>query len=365
MDRLQEWHAKRGKIAALMAERGLSGVLVTRSSSVSWLSCGGQAHVGLNSESAVAAILCTPERDYVLASGIEMPRMLAEEMADLPLTPHVFPWYEPQQRDQFIDDICGAGRWASDAPGTGSVAAALTQLRVTLEPAEIDRLRALGLATGQALESVTRAVRPGMREFDIAGLLAAHIYASGAAPVVTLVAADERLLHYRHPIPTENRVQRMAMVVVCARRHGLIVSATRLVSFGPLDPVIAQRASDCAVVDAHAWHASVPGTTLGTAFGAVVRAYHDHGYIDEWHKHHQGGVTGYENREIQARPDSSHVIALHQAFAWKPSITGTNSEDTMVVTAAGPESVSTTGNWPMQRVTIAGKHYERPAVLVH
>lgn len=365
MNKTQEWAAKRAQIAALLVERGLQGLLVTRSSTVSWLSCGGQAHVGLNSESAVAAILCTPERDYLLASGIEMPRMLAEEMTDLPLTPHVFPWYEPQSRDAWIDSVCGAGRWASDLPGERSCAAALTNLRVTLQPAEIDRLRALGLATGQAVEAVTRAVRPGMREFDIAGLLAAHVYASGAQPVVTLVAADDRLLQYRHPIPTENRVQKTAMVVVCARRHGLIVSATRLVSFGAMDPVIAQRASDCAVVDATAWHASVPGATLGSAFAQVVQAYHAHGYIDEWHKHHQGGVTGYENREIQARPDSTHVIALHQAFAWNPSITGTKSEDTMVLTAAGPESVSTTGNWPMQRVTIEGKHYERPAVLIH
>ena len=365
MEKSQEWAHKRARIATLLHERGLRGLLVTRSSTVSWLTCGGQAHVGLNSESAVAAILCTPERDYLLASGIEMPRMLAEEMVDLPLTPHVFPWYEPQQRDAWIDELCGVGGWASDLPGERSCAAALTAMRVTLTAAEIERYQALGLATGRAVEAVTRAIRPGMREFDIAGLLSAHVYAACAQPVVALVAADERLRQFRHPIPTDNRVEKTAMVVVCARRYGLIVSATRLVSFGAMDAVMAQRAADCAVVDAHAWHASRPGATLGSAFAAVVRAFHDHGYIDEWHKHHQGGVTGYENREIQARPDSTHVIGLDQAFAWNPSIIGTKSEDTMIITAAGPVSVSTTGEWPMQRVTIEGTHYERPAVLVH
>ena len=361
----REYQAKRARLAQHMQAHGLNGLLLTRSANVSWLSCGGQAHVGLNSESAVAYILCTPERDYLVASGIEMPRMLAEEMTDLPVTPHVFPWFEPQQRDAWIDGLCGAGTWASDLPGARSQAAALTDLRVTLEPEEIDRYRALGAATGRAVEAVTRAVRPGMREFEVAGLLAAHVYAMGAAPVVTLVAADDRLLQFRHPIPTDARVQKTAMVVVCARRNGLIVSATRLVSFGAMDATMAQRAADCAAVDAAAWHATVPGQTLGSAFQAIIAAYHERGHLNEWHKHHQGGVTGYENREIQARPDSTHIIGVNQAYAWNPSITGTKSEDTMIVTANGPESVSTTGDWPMQQVTIGGTVYERPAVLIN
>jgi antitoxin VapB len=359
----REWIAKRARIAQLMTDQGLTGLLLTRSANLSWLSCGGQAYVGLNSESAVANILCTPERDYLVASGIEMPRMLAEEMTALPLTPYEFPWFEPQQRDAWIDQLCGAGSWASDMPGARSQAAALTAMRVTLEPEEVSRYRALGAATGRAIEAVTRAVRPGMREFEVAGLLSAHIYAMGAAPVVTLVAADERLRQFRHPIPTENRVSKIAMVVVCARKHGLIVSATRLVSFGALDAITAQRAADCAAVDAAAWHASVPGQTLGSAFQAIIAAYHERGHLNEWHKHHQGGVTGYENREIQARPDSTHIMGVNQAFAWNPSITGTKSEDTMIVTANGPESVSTTGDWPMQHITIGGHTYERPEIL--
>jgi hypothetical protein len=50
---------------------------------------------------------------------------------------------------------------------------------------------------------------------------------------------------------------------------------------------------------------------------------------------HQGGVTAYENREVQARLDSTHQIAVGQAFAWNPSITGTKSEDTMLLTEHG------------------------------
>ena len=78
MTHAAEWQAKRDRIAALMEERGLNGVLLTRAANFSWITCGGQAHVGLNSESAVASVLCTPQGDYLLASHIEMPRMRAE-----------------------------------------------------------------------------------------------------------------------------------------------------------------------------------------------------------------------------------------------------------------------------------------------
>lgn len=360
-----EWQIKRARLAALMEQRGLQGVLLTRCANFSWITCGGQAHVGLNSESAVASVLCTRSGDYVLASHIEMPRMQAEEVAGLPLTPHVFQWFEPASRDAFVDEVCGKGRWASDIAGAAvSVAQELTALRVALTAEEQARFATHAVATGTALEAAAHAVQPGMSELEIAGMLSAHIYAAGATPVVALIAADERISLYRHPAPTAKRVAQTVMLVACARRHGLIVSATRLVAFGSVAAHIARRAEACAAVDAAAWHASQPGRRLGDAFTDIMTAYAAHGYADEWHKHHQGGVTAYENREIQARPDSTHIIEVGQAFAWNPSITGTKSEDTMLLTADGAQSLSQTGDWPMLTVQVAGKTYARPAILV-
>jgi antitoxin VapB len=203
-----------------------------------------------------------------------------------------------------------------------------------------------------------------MSELEIAGVLSAHIYATGAPPVVALIAADDRIQRYRHPAPTNQRVERSAMLVVCARKYGLIVSATRLVAFGGISDDLIRRTEACAAVDAHAWHASQPGRTLGATFGDICAAYARYGYADEWHLHHQGGVTAYENREVQARLESTHLINTGQAFAWNPSITGTKSEDTMILTANGADSITSTGNWPMIDVTIDGTHYQRPGILV-
>lgn len=361
----QEWQIKRERIAQLLDRTHLDGVLLTRTANFSWMSGGGQAHVGLNSESAVASILCSRHGDFLLASAIEMPRMLAEECAGLPVTPHEFPWYTPAQRDAFVDSICGAGRWGSDMAGTTpTVAAALTVQRIQLTAHEQARLRSHATATGHAIEAAARMIRPGMTEMEIAGVMAAHAYAAGTTPVVTLVAADDRIDRFRHPAPTQQRVQQRAMVVICTRQHGLIVSATRLVAFGGMSDDLIRRAEACATVDATAWHGSRPGRHLGAVFADIQAAYAALGYADEWQKHHQGGITGYENREIQARPDSTQMLAVGQAFAWNPSIAGTKSEDTMLLTEHGAQSLTNTGNWPLIEVVIDGQTYQRPGILV-
>jgi len=365
MSQQVEWSIKRARIATLLEQHGLNGILLTRCANISWMSCGGQAHVGINSETAVASILCTTRGDYLIANKIEMPRMQAEVAADFPLTPLEFNWFEPTARDTLVDQLCGAGQWGSDIAGTPhNLAGPLTALRVELTEAEQQRFREHGLATGHALENAARMVRPGMSEMEIAGILSAHIYAAGATPVVALIAADARLRAYRHPAPTQQRVNQIAMLVVCARKHGLIVSATRIVAFGALSDDQIRRTEACAAVDAHAWHASQPGRTLGAAFADICTAYARLGYADEWYLHHQGGITAYENREIQARHDSTHQIAIGQAFAWNPSITGTKTEDTMILTSSGAESITSTGTWPMIDVTIDGTTYHRPGIFV-
>jgi hypothetical protein len=53
-----------------------------------------------------------------------------------------------------------------------------------------------------AIEAAARLIEPGMSELEVAGVLAQQVYASGATPVVALIAADERIRNFRHPAPT-------------------------------------------------------------------------------------------------------------------------------------------------------------------
>jgi antitoxin VapB len=94
-----------------------------------------------------------------------------------------------------------------------------------------------------------------------------------------------------------------------------------------------------------------------------MRAYAETGFPDEWHLHHQGGPAGYEAREYIATPDSADVVSIGQAYAWNPSITGTKSEDTILVGEADNEVLTAIENWPTLPVTVDDQKIARPAIL--
>jgi Xaa-Pro dipeptidase len=73
------------------------------------------------------------------------------------------------------------------------------------------------------------------------------------------------------------------------------------------------------------------------------------GYADEWQRHHQGGPAGYEPREYVATPETLDPVGVGQVFAWNPSITGTKSEDTILVGEDGNEILTQIAGWPLSR----------------
>jgi Xaa-Pro aminopeptidase len=228
----------------------------------------------------------------------------------------------------------------------------------------VERYRALGRDAAVALESTARAVERGMSELEISGVLASECRSRDILPLVDLVGADDRIDRYRHPIPTERRVERTVMLAVTGRRAGLHASLTRFVSFGPVEPDREARAPSTARVDARYLRASRPGASLAEVFAAGVDQYAREGYPGEEERHHQGGLTGYGGREIFATAAAGHVLEEHQALAWNPSITGTKSEDTVLVREGFQEILTRTGDWPELDVEIEGERIARPWFLV-
>jgi antitoxin VapB len=65
-----------------------------------------------------------------------------------------------------------------------------------------------------------------------------------------------------------------------------------------------------------------------------------------------------------ARPGASEKVSLGQVYAWNPSITGTKSEDTILVTETGNEILTSIFGWPVISVDVDGDSLERPAILI-
>lgn len=357
--------SKLQQVRALMSERKLDGILLQRTANFAWLTNGAASYVNIASSTGAASILVTPEDQYIITNAIEAPRLEAEEeLAALGFRFLVGPWHEPHAETQAL---LGRLRLGSDAgcPGAEDVSAELAQMRLVLTPTEIAQFRQLGAACAQAMNEAIRQVRPGMTELDIAGLLSQATYAAGAVPIVNLIATDERIFRYRHPLPTDKKMERYAMLVLCGRQRGLVASITRLVHFGPLPDELRKKQDACARVDATFIARTRPGARLRDVFWAGAEAYAEAGFPGEWQHHHQGGPAGYEPREVIATPSAPHAVHIGQVYAWNPSITGVKSEDTILVGEQENEVLTAIPDWPMIPVEIGGKLLPRPAILVH
>jgi Xaa-Pro aminopeptidase len=360
MDKVER---KLSRLRGLLATRGLEAMLLQRVSSFAWATCGAASYVNSASTNGSSALLVTPGGRYLLTSNIEAPRLEREEgLAAQGWELRVRPWHRP---DDLVAGLTGGLRLAADGPypGATDLSQEMARLRARLGPEESERFRELGRLCAEAMDCAARAVRPGQTEHEIAGRLAQEAQKRGVLAIVNLVAADERVFDFRHPLPTGKELERYAMLVLGGRRRGLVCSLTRLVHFGPLPDELRRKAEAVARVDATFLFHSRPGRALRDIFSRAMAAYAEGGFGDEWQLHHQGGVAAYESREYLATPDSTDVLEAGQACAWNPSVAGYKSEDTILAGEGGCEVLTAISGWPALAVTVDGQTIPRPAIL--
>ncbi len=364
---MNEIEAKHERIAHFLADRNLDALVLGRVANFAWATGGRDGFIMIATEHAGAHLIYTPDEKSLVADRIEMPRFQVEEGLVPPEWTPVAPyWHVDRAQVVHWNTVAQSKRTGADCDirGAQKLSGDIARLRYQLLPQEIERYRALGQAAAQALESVAHEVAPGMTEHAIASLIAGKAISQGIQAALTLVATDERIFRYRHPIPTAQVLDRYAMLVLCARQHGLICSVSRLVHFGDIPQEIQEKSAACAQVDAAFILGSVPGRPARDVFAEAVNEYAKAGYEDEWRFHHQGGACGYESRDYKASPANDEVIQLNQAFAWNPSIAGVKSEDTTLVTEHGIEVLSAaSADWPKHAVEWQGKTIARPAIL--
>jgi antitoxin VapB len=340
------------RLARLAGDGELGGVLLAAHHNIAWLTSGRHNRVDGSREIGTARLLVTADsRRFVLANAIEMPRMLDEVLAGLEYEPIDYPWtddQDPAQAVRMARAVIGERRplgadWP--LPDVTVVEGAIARVRVPLTDGEVARYRALGAEAGRMMGGVCRALTPGDDERDISRAAIDGAAEIGARAVVSLVGSDERLRHYRHPVPTAAKWKHVVMVALCAERDGLIVSMSRIVSAGaPRD--LTQRTRAAAGVFGQLLVATRPGARAADLFAIAARAYEAAGFPGEEMKHHQGGAIGYRAREWVAHPRSQEVVRERQAFAWNPTITGTKVEDTALVIEDRLEVITSTPDWP-------------------
>ena len=359
-----ELEAKHEKLVEFLNANKLAGVLIRRNENVAWLTGGAvELRVLTPCETGVATLLVTAAgKRYYFTTENEAPRLHDEEFGALDFEPVLFPWWA-DDTNAAAAKLAG-GPLGSDTPGAGLTPVSLAPLRLALGDAEIARYRWLGAQTAAATVEALNKVEPGMSEYDLEAITAAALLRRGILPSVYLFAVDDRILKYKHAVARGNRLERYAMLNLCSRKWGLAISITRFVHFGALPAELAERFRAAAQVNAALLNATRVGATSADLFAVAQAAYAAQGFPGEERFHHQGGPTGYGEREWIATPAGAEVVVNNQAFAWNPSIRGGKVEDTVLLRNGVIENLTSTPDLPALEAKVKGSEYVAAGVLV-
>ncbi len=330
---------RRQKLLETADRLDVGAVLLGLPANFAWYTGGADNRVDHSQPVGVAAVLVTPEAEYVVTDNIEAPRMREEETPGFEVAEHA--WYEDPA--SLYRELADGTPLGADFPleGVRDVSGEVAPLRHVLDSDAIELYRQAGAETSAAMGEAAGSVSRGMTEHEAAANLVAACRWRGLITPVVLVAADERIPRYRHPIPRGATVERRMMLVVCAERGGLYVSLTRIVHLEEPDEDFRRRQGACEeILRRMREEATRPGRALADVFEDCKGFYADAGFPDEWRLHHQGGMAGYAAREIIASPETRQEVQAGQAFAWNPSITGAKAEETFVLTENGSEVIS-------------------------
>ena len=350
------------RIKKLMDEEKLDGILLNKVSNFSWFTGGKINYVGLHTEKGVCKLLITKDKIYYLTNNIEYPRISEEELKNYNFEPVLENWYE-EKLDEKIRKIIN-GRIGSDMPEKDYLPVNIEKLHFPLLTEEVERYKELGKEASKIMTEICKEIRQDEKEIEIAGRLSEKLWRKNIVGIVILIASDERIEKFRHPVPTEKKVKKSVMVVLGARKYGLIVSLTRIVHFGKLPEDLKRKHFAVCKVDTALISSTKKGKTIGEVFSEGIKTYRLTGYPDEWQKHHQGGPTGYMTRYYRATKKINEIIKENYAFAWNPSITGTKSEDTIITNEENQIIITEDKNWPLLRIETEKGEFLRPDILI-
>ncbi|MBE0450283.1 MAG: M24 family metallopeptidase [Clostridia bacterium] len=359
MDRLSDFRIKIDAIRSILKTKGFDGIEIKSQTNFSYVTRG-RGFIGLASVMACASLFITNNRVVLVGENIDAQRIFDEQLLSNPdIDLMIFPWDEPDHRNVIVESFAKNLKIATEV----DLEHELYEIRTRLSEYDMDAFRELGKEAATIIENICKQLKKGIREYELAGEISKQLWEKNIEPITLLVAFDGRGQKYRHPVMVENRLENYALVGICGRRNGLIVSLTRDVLLKH-DAEIMDHHSKCIRVNASFWNKLKPGTSVSEVFAAGVAQYGIEGYPLEYKEHHQGGLTGFIPRELRASFESKHVIRSGEAYAFNPTLKSAKVEDTVLVTNNGLEILTYTGNYSYENCTIMGKNINVPTVFV-
>src|SRR5574340_1033346 len=85
---------KQRRVSALLDAEGLDALLLGRTESFSWFTCGGDCFVNMAAETGVGALLVRRDGATLITNNVERPRLADEELRGLNLREEIRGWWQ-------------------------------------------------------------------------------------------------------------------------------------------------------------------------------------------------------------------------------------------------------------------------------
>ena len=292
----------------LMRHKGLEAIVLRRNANLAW-AIAGRAHVPTTIDAACFDLIITHDSATAITNVVEAPRLVAEELPS-EVSVKTVKWSEG--RDPQLPTGTKVG---SDQPGADRIdlGTEIEIIRASLIESDVARFKQICIDAAAALGNAMKQVVITDREIDIAGLITHALWQADLEIAFLGVAGTDRVHKFRHPLPTSAVVGNRVSASICAKRKGLIASATRIVTFGQVSDALIKEYEAIFKVEAAMLDATIVGHSFANPIEAAIAAYPINGFdADEWTKHHQGGPTGYLPRDWPANQATARLIAKNQ-----------------------------------------------------
>ena len=360
-----EFETKYRRVLDYMEASRWDAIVIGTQSNFSWISCGGKSRVLITSEGADALVVLTLDSKTLVAYTMDGQRNYDEELTGLGFDLISTRW-NGKSREEIVQDLIKGKRTLSDIPLEGATwnNQEFYKLHYPLTQWEIERYREIGRESEILLRLVVDQIRPGMTEKEVEGRLVSAFAVKGFVSTVVLVGSDERNFKYRHPIPSDKKIGSYVILVLCPRKYGLHVPITRSVCFShDLDNETVKKFEAASTIAANCIAHTTPGSKFSDIFEMQKGLYAELGYRDEWLNHFQGGITGYIPNDSSLCFDPSAIIKQNQACNWFITITGVNTEDSILSGPAGGEFLTHSGEWPLKQYQVGETKISLPEIL--
>jgi Xaa-Pro aminopeptidase len=360
-----EFRGKLDRVRAFLESTGHGALVIGRRDNFAWFTSGGDNTVVRSSDVGFSILVITTRTVFHVAQVMDGRRIQDEELRGLDVEPVLLRWYE-QTREERAAELVKGLRAISDIPIAGAecLPKAVVGLQYPLTAAEIDRCRAIGRRTEEIIARVAAEVKPGMTEREVERMFLSAYASEDMTCDVLLVGSDERIANYRHPCPSEKKIDRLALLHPAVRKWGLHANVTRMVYFGDhLPPDLAARYEAACRIQAAAISLCRPEQPFSEILEIQKRIYQETGFEEEWRNHFQGGITGYVLADPTLCMDLGARVQPGQTFDWFITITGAKVEE-LSISGSRPEVLSACGAWPLKAYEHSGVTQRLPQILL-